>query len=64
MSWRVLRQDDNGNIFLVAGSLEEDAARRLAAKLEARAHKQLYFVERAPEAPSPESGGGPPGRLH
>jgi hypothetical protein len=61
MSWRVLRQDDNGNIFLVADSLEEDAARRLAAEFEVRAHKQLYFVERAPEAspPSPASGGGP-----
>jgi hypothetical protein len=61
-SWRVLRQDDNGNTFLVADALDEDAALRLAAELEARGHKQLYFVERAPEASalSPGSGGEPP----
>jgi hypothetical protein len=33
------------------------AARRLAAELEARAHKQLYFVEEAPRPP----GGNPRG---
>ena len=62
-SWRVLRQDDNGNVFVVSASLPEDAARRLAAELEARAHKQIYFVERDPEsAPvSPGSGGAPAG---
>ena len=47
-SWRVVRQDDNGNTYVVAGALEEAAARRLADELEARAHKQLYSVE--PEA--------------
>jgi hypothetical protein len=61
-TWRVLRQDDNGNVFVVADSLDEDAARRLAAELEARAHKQLYMIERAPEASpvSPASGGATP----
>ena len=57
--WRVLRQDDNGNVFVVADELAEDAARRLAGDFEARAHKQMYFVERAPEAaPVPPAGGG------
>ena len=49
-TWRVVRQDDNGNVFVVAGALDEAAARRLAAELEARAHKRLYSVE-------PEGGG-------
>jgi len=53
-TWRVVRQDDNGNVFVVAGALDEAAARRLAAELEARAHKQLYSVE-------PEGGGAPIG---
>jgi hypothetical protein len=52
-TWRVLRQDDNGNVFVVADSLDEGAARQLAAELEARAHKQLYFVEEAPLPPVP-----------
>jgi hypothetical protein len=52
-TWRVRRQDDNGNIYLVAGALEESAARRLAAELEARAHKQLYFVDRERTEPDP-----------
>jgi hypothetical protein len=49
VSWRVLRQDDNGNVYLVADGLAEHEARRLAAELEARAHKQLYLVEVPPE---------------
>jgi hypothetical protein len=62
-SWRVVRQDDNGNVFLVADGLDEGAARRLAAALEARGHKQLYSVERAPEAsPVPPGGSGAPGQ--
>jgi hypothetical protein len=43
-SWRGLRQDDN------------DEAHRLAAELEARAHKQLYSafrVEAVPVRPPP-----------
>lgn len=52
-AWRVLRQDDNGNVFVVADALDEATARRLAAELEARAHKQLYFVEEAPLPPLP-----------
>lgn len=47
-SWRVTRQDDNGNVYVVADGLDEAGARSLAAELEARAHKQLYAAERAP----------------
>jgi hypothetical protein len=47
--WRVLRQDDNGNVFLVAEVETENEAQELAAKYEARGHKQLYLVERVDE---------------
>jgi len=43
--WCVMRQDDNGNRYLVAAQLPEDEARRLAASYAARGHKQLYWVE-------------------
>jgi len=42
--WTVWRQDDNGNRFEVARKDSRDAAERLAAELEARGHKQLYWV--------------------
>ncbi|MFF3006306.1 SPOR domain-containing protein [Kitasatospora sp. NPDC057940] len=44
-AFRVMRQDDNGNRFLVAAGLDRVAAERLAAEFEARGHKQLYWVE-------------------
>jgi len=43
--WRVIRQDDNGNVFVVAEVDSEEAARALAAQYEARGHKQTYSVE-------------------
>lgn len=43
--WRVVRQDDNGNRFVVAEDLTEEAARRSASELTARGHKQTYWVE-------------------
>ncbi|MEU8924475.1 hypothetical protein AB0D10_26625 [Kitasatospora sp. NPDC048545] len=49
-TYRVIRQDDNGNRFLVAKDLDGAGAQRLAAELEARGHKQLYWVEEV-EAP-------------
>ncbi|MDH6112615.1 hypothetical protein P3T36_001497 [Kitasatospora sp. MAP12-15] len=42
--WCVMRQDDNGNRFLVARGLTREAAEALAAEFEARGHKQLYWV--------------------
>ncbi|MFJ2187662.1 SPOR domain-containing protein [Kitasatospora sp. NPDC087861] len=47
-AYRVMRQDDNGNRFLVATGLERAEAQRLAAEFEARGHKQLYWVETDP----------------
>ncbi|MEU9044144.1 MULTISPECIES: SPOR domain-containing protein [unclassified Kitasatospora] len=65
-TYRVMRQDDNGNRFVVAGDLDRAEAQRLAAEFEARGHKQLYWVEalgatEAAEAAEPaESGNGGP----
>ncbi|WP_369824282.1 NUDIX domain-containing protein [Kitasatospora sp. Root187] len=47
-TYRVMRQDDNGNRFLVAKDLARPAAEALAAEFEARGHKQLYWVEPTP----------------
>lgn len=44
-TFRVMRQDDNGNRFVVAREPAEDEAERLAAEFEARGHKQLYWTE-------------------
>lgn len=43
--WLVLRQDDNGNVFVMSEHTSESAARSAAAVLEARAHKQMYWIE-------------------
>lgn len=43
--WRVVRQDDNGNVFAIAEVDTEAEARALAAAYEARAHKQIYWAE-------------------
>ncbi len=49
MRWRVIRQDDNGNVFEVVEVATEAEAQAIAAELEARAHKQMYSVESIPE---------------
>lgn len=43
--YRVMRQDDNGNRFEVDRGLTREAAETLAKMLEARGHKQTYWVE-------------------
>lgn len=43
--WRVLRQDDNGNVYIVAEGQTEADACSLARLFEARAHKQMYWIE-------------------
>ena len=48
-----MRQDDNGNRFVVAGALTEAEAHRQVASYAARAHKQLYWAE--PMTVGPES---------
>ncbi|MEO8550990.1 MAG: SPOR domain-containing protein [Kofleriaceae bacterium] len=47
----VLRQDDNGNVFVVAECASEAAARGEARAFEARAHKQIYWIEPRGEQP-------------
>ncbi|MEV7779324.1 SPOR domain-containing protein [Kitasatospora sp. NPDC088351] len=44
-TFRVMRQDDNGNRFEVAKGLGRAEAEEVAARFEARGHKQLYWVE-------------------
>ena len=44
--WTVWRQDDNGNRYVVAHHSDRGAADRQAAELEARGHKQIYWVAR------------------
>ncbi|MEU5383376.1 SPOR domain-containing protein [Kitasatospora cineracea] len=68
---RVMRQDDNGNRFLLARGLDRAGAEALAAEFEARGHKQLYWVEpedprvsedpRTPEDPQAAEGPAGPG---
>jgi hypothetical protein len=49
--WQVVREDDNGNIFLIEGNLSEDIAKSRAKKLDdanrakPHPHKQAYFAE-------------------
>lgn len=49
--WLVLRQDDNGNVFVVAEYPSEARARTEAQTFAARAHKQIYWIEPRGEAP-------------
>jgi len=46
-TFRVMRQDDNGQRFRVVGGIGREAAEQLAAEFEARGHKQLYWVAKA-----------------
>jgi hypothetical protein len=49
-AWAAWRIDDNGNTFVVREHLTREEADRLVAEFEARGHKQMYWVEREPEA--------------
>jgi hypothetical protein len=42
-SWRVMRQDDNGQIFEVSRDLTEKEADDLVESLTSKGHKQLYW---------------------
>lgn len=44
-AWRVMRQDDNGNRFVVAEGLSQAGAARCVEDLTARGHKQSYWAE-------------------
>ena len=47
--WIIWRQDDNGNRFEVARRDSRAEAEELAATMEARGHKQTYWVAAAAE---------------
>ena len=51
-TWWVMRQDNNGNRFLVESCLPEDQANALVEELTARGHKQAYWAERESESGS------------
>ncbi|MFE6663456.1 SPOR domain-containing protein [Streptomyces sp. NPDC057697] len=53
LPWLVIRQDDNGNRYRVGRYATEGEARRIADKLEAHGHKQLYWVERVERSARP-----------
>lgn len=54
MGYRVIRQDDNGFITVMARFDVRAEADSIAATFEARAHKQMYWVE--VDAPSTDRG--------
>ena len=43
-TWSVWRQDDNGNRFIVTSGHERAKAEQIALELEARGHKQMYWI--------------------
>lgn len=45
-TWVVWRQDDNGNRYEVRRFATRAEAEALAAEMEARGHKQTYWVAR------------------
>ena len=45
-NWRVMRQDDHGNIFEVDKNLSEQEADDLVTEMTSRGHKQMYWKER------------------
>ncbi|MEV5505852.1 SPOR domain-containing protein [Streptomyces orinoci] len=50
LPWLVIRQDDNGNRYRVGRYATRTEAERVADRLDAKGHKQLYIVERVGRA--------------
>ncbi|MGP3926011.1 MULTISPECIES: SPOR domain-containing protein [unclassified Streptomyces] len=46
LPWLVIRQDENGNRYRVGRYATRAEAERVADRLDAKGHKQLYTVER------------------
>ncbi|MEU9828880.1 hypothetical protein [Micromonospora chersina] len=46
-TWTVWRQDDNGNRYVVSRHDTHEEADSMAATMEARGHKQTYWVARS-----------------
>jgi hypothetical protein len=57
--WKVLRQDDNANIFELGSYDSKEEAQRIADKFEAKGHKQMYWVEQKEDAMSYRSNPSP-----
>ncbi|QID17842.1 SPOR domain-containing protein [Nitrogeniibacter mangrovi] len=49
--WRLMRQDDNGNVFEVGEYPDRTSAERARGALEAGGHKQRYWIEPVPAQP-------------
>jgi hypothetical protein len=49
LRFRLWRQDDNGNRVLIREYADREAAELARDEMQARGHKQLYWVE--PDAP-------------
>lgn len=43
-NWSAWRQGDDGNRFMIADGLSEEAAKQMVAEFEAHGHKQLYWA--------------------
>ena len=52
--WLVVRQDDNGNVYVLAECETEPEARAIASTYEARGHKQMYSVVRRERVSEPK----------
>lgn len=50
--FKLYRQDDNGQRFLVASFEDEAAAQAQQRQLQAGGHKQIYWIESAPQLPT------------
>jgi hypothetical protein len=49
-TWRLVREDDNGNRFPVAAFPTREEAEQARERYEARGHKQFYWIEAPPDA--------------
>ena len=54
-TWTVWRQDDNGVVAEVATLPTREDAQKICDQLEAKGHKQTYWVARSAEPPSDEA---------
>jgi hypothetical protein len=53
MSWRLWRQDDNGNRFPVGEYSRREEAEAHLSQLTRHPHKQIYWIEERPTANPP-----------
>lgn len=56
MRWRLWRQDDNGNRFLIAEFESPEAAERRMEELSRYPHKQMYWIEEGTTGKGEETG--------